>query len=109
MAKETIIRLTDDIDGSEAEETIVFGFRGTDYEVDLNAKNSSALEKALTKFMEAGRRVPKSPTRGRPASRHSGAEDLASVRMWARENGHEVSDRGRIPAAVHEAYRAGHR
>lgn len=107
MAKQTIVQLTDDIDGGDAEESVQFGFRGVEYEIDLNAKNVAALEKALSKYIEASRRVPRNRARvvGR-AGRSSGAEDLGAIREWARENGYEVADRGRIPAEIKEAYYA---
>lgn len=105
MAKQTIVQLTDDIDGGDADESVPFAFRGVEYEIDLSSKNVAAFEKALSKYIDASRRVPRSRTRavGR-AGRSSGAEDLGAIREWARENGYEVADRGRIPAEIKEAY-----
>lgn len=108
MAKETLVRLTDDIDGSDAVESITFAIRGTEYEIDLNAKNAAALDKALDKFVGAGRKTAainrngRTPRRKRPATSRSAAE----VRNWARENGYELSDRGRIPTEISEAFDA---
>ena len=48
----------DDIDGGEAEGTVRFGLDGTDYEIDLSAKNATALRKALAKYIDAARRAP---------------------------------------------------
>lgn len=109
MAKQTIVQLTDDLDGSEADETVSFGFRGSTYEIDLNAKNAAAMERALSKYLDAARRV--SGGRGRPrsagrrGSRRNG-EGLSAIREWARSNGYQISERGRISSEVREAYEA---
>jgi hypothetical protein len=113
MAKETITRLTDDIDGSEAAETVTFGFKGVDYEIDLSEKNIAGLEKAFAKWVGAGRAVSAAPkpaaTRG--ARKRSGRKaapkiDAAAIREWAKSNGLEVSARGRIPASLQQAFDA---
>jgi hypothetical protein len=107
MAKRTIttIELTDDVDGGKAERTIAFGFDGANYEIDLSKKNATAFEKVLRPYVDAARKVGRSNTRrGRRAS--APVRDLSEVREWARANGHAVSDRGRVPAAVLEAYDA---
>lgn len=109
MAKkvETLVTLTDDLDGSKADRTVEFTYGGTAYEIDLNKKNASALDKALAPYIAASRKAPtRTPRRGRPAAASSRRSDLAAVRDWARSNGHSVSDRGRIPTAVLEAYDA---
>jgi hypothetical protein len=113
MAKkvETIVTLTDDLDGSKADRTVMFGFGGFSYEIDLNKKNATVLEKTLAPYIAAARKVPSKPRRnGRSrANGRAGAgtgADLAAVREWARANGYEVADRGRIPAAVSDAYHA---
>jgi hypothetical protein len=109
MAQEVIYKLMDDLDGSEAEETVSFGLDGTGYEIDLNAKNAAALRKALDKYVMAARKAPRSSgARSRGASgRRGGAEiDPKAVRVWAAEHGIEVSSRGRIPADVLEQFRA---
>jgi Lsr2 len=114
MARETITRLVDDLDGGTAERTVSLGWDGQSYEIDLSKKNISSLEKVLKPYLDAGRRVRGSATRssrrsGRSAS--SGTADrgkLQDVREWARANGHEVSERGRIPSVIREAYEAAH-
>jgi len=106
MAKEIITRLIDDLDGSEASESVQFGLDGKNYTIDLSKKNASALRKALKPYVEAG-----APTRaqrgaaGRGAPRQS-SDRLAAVRTWARKNGYQVADRGRIPREVQDAYDA---
>jgi nucleoid-associated protein Lsr2 len=96
----------DDIDGSDAQGTVRFGYDGADYEIDLSKKNADKLAKALAPFIEAGSRVPaRRPGRGdRHASRHNQSE----VRQWARAQGIKISDRGRIPADVMTQYQAAH-
>lgn len=106
MAQRTQILYVDDIDGSEAEGTVRFGFGGVDYEVDLSKKHSDQLAKAIGPFIEAARKVPSSrrAVRGSRPVRH----DQSDVRAWARGQGLKVSDRGRIPADVLAKYEAAH-
>jgi hypothetical protein len=98
----------DDIDGSEAEGTVRFALDGDEYEIDLNAKNAEALCKALSRYVEAARRISsraRRPARGRhrPAA---GALNNAEVREWAKDQGIEVKDRGRVPAELIVRFRA---
>lgn len=105
MAKETIVRITDDIDGSEAVESVRFGFRGIDYNIDLNAKNVAAIEKAFEKWIQHGQKSDAAGSRARQRrSTVRGKDQTAAVREWAKANGYRVSDRGRIAAEVREAY-----
>jgi len=109
MAKKTVVLLEDDIDGSEATETLSFALDGSDYEIDLNEGHAKELREALTRFTNAGRKV--SGARGRPASRTKSSQDgpdAKAVRMWAAENGIPVNARGRIQAEVVEKYEAAH-
>lgn len=113
MAKETIVQLTDDLDGGEAAEELTFALRGVEYEIDLSAKNVAALEKALAKFVNAGRRVSRTSTTNRKARTPRGRketngakQDVSAIRTWARDNGYEISNRGRISAGIREAYEA---
>ncbi|PJJ73233.1 Lsr2 protein [Diaminobutyricimonas aerilata] len=109
MAKRTIVTITDDLDGSEDAETVTFGFDGKRYEIDLSEANRAKLESALQPFIDAAR--PAGGSRGDSASsrpRRGVPLNLAAVRAWAADNGHEVNQRGRIPTAVIEAYEAAH-
>ena len=110
MAKTTVVQISDDLDGSANASEVRFAFEGTEYTIDLSGRNRKAFEKALRPYIEAGTKVsgrrsgasrPTHPKRARSAS-----VDLAAVRAWAKENGHQVSDRGRLPKAVLEAYSA---
>ena len=99
----------DDIDGSEAEGTVRFALDGAEYEIDLNAKNAEALRKALSRYVEAARRSSGSTAR-RPAraGRRAAASGLntTEVREWAKAQGIEVKDRGRVPAELVVRFRA---
>ena len=105
-----IIELTDDIDGGKADQTVSFAINGSNYEIDLSKKNASAFNKAIKPYLDSARKVR--GTRGRTASAASGRgksrTDLGDIRAWAKSQGYEVSDRGRIPASVTDAYDSAH-
>lgn len=104
MAQKVLIHLEDDIDGSEASETITFGLDGKTYEIDLNNKNADKLRTSLQKFVEAGR-LRRGPATGRGGVKRTTLGPSArEVRDWARTNGYVVPDRGRIPGDVREAF-----
>ena len=111
MAQKVNIILVDDIDETDATETISFGLDGTSYEIDLNDKHAAELRDALAGYVGHARKVPSSTRRSArkstPAASATGAS-AADVRVWARDNGHKVPDRGRIPAEIREAYDAAH-
>jgi Lsr2 len=92
----------DDLDGSEAEATIRFALDGTEYEIDLNAEHAQALRDALARYVHAARRAgggARRPARGgRQAP--AGGVDSTKVREWAKAQGIEVKDRGRVPAEL---------
>lgn len=105
MAKKVIVQLVDDLDGSEAAETVTFALDGVSYEIDLSEANATALRSDLAKWVSSATR-----TGGRRATRASSgssarpANESAKIRQWAREQGIEVSERGRIPADLRERY-----
>lgn len=102
---ETIVNLTDDLDGSKAERTYAFEWAGSTYEIDLSRRNGAAFEKALRPYLDAARRV-RSTQRRHTRTTHNTANNPTDVRAWAKQNGFEIGDRGRIPATVLNAYRA---
>ena len=105
---ETIVTLTDDLDGTKADRTVSFAVDGAAYEIDLSRKNATAFTKLLTPYVSAARKAS-SPSRRSAAGRASlRRTDLGEVRAWARTNGYDVSNRGRVPAGVVEAYDAAH-
>ena len=108
MAQKIQTVFIDDIDGGEAEGTVRFGLDGTEYEIDLSAKNSDALRHALARYVEAARRAPSSPRRpSRGARRPSGSGlNTTEVREWAKAQGIEVKDRGRVPAELVVKFKA---
>ena len=109
MAKKTVVTVTDDLDGSRDATTVTFGFDGAAYEIDLGKRNKRALESALRPYLDVARKVRGGPTRRRSdGGSRSVKRDLGAVRTWAVENGFSVSNRGRISAAVLEAFDAAH-
>jgi len=110
MATYTYIKLVDDLDGGPADETLQFSIDGRDYEIDLSTQHAQALRENLADYTEHARRPGKRDKPGRRRnSDHDGRPnrtEAAAIRTWARENGYEVNDRGRIPKTVVEAYRA---
>ena len=107
MAQKIQTLLIDDLDGSAAEGTIRFGLDGTGYEIDLNAGHARELRDALTRYVDAARRVTRSARRpARGGRRPAGDLNAVEVREWARAQGIEVKDRGRVPADLIVKFRA---
>ncbi|MGR3936102.1 MULTISPECIES: Lsr2 family protein [Streptomyces] len=106
MAQKVQVLLVDDLDGGEADETVTFALDGKSYEIDLNTANADKLRDALEPFTKGGRRTGgrASGGRGKARAASGGSQDTAKIRAWAKENGYEVNDRGRVPATVREAY-----
>lgn len=103
MARKTQVILTDDVNGSEATQTVSFALDGVAYEIDLNDTHAQQLRDQLESWASSGRR-----TTGARRATGTDPERTTRIRNWARENGHEVSDRGRIAQNVVEAYNAAH-
>lgn len=111
MAKQVITVLTDDLDGSDADRTIEFGLDGVNYTIDLSDKNAGKLRKALDPYLAVASRIGRTGANGRIASRaaapsRTNREENQAIREWASKNGFEVSERGRIPSSIVEAYHA---
>jgi Lsr2 len=108
VAQRVVVTLSDDIDGGEAAETVMFGLDGKSYEIDLNPANAKKLRKALAPFVAAGRKQTNARKYGklRTTYRHTSlAPDPAAVRAWALSHKMAVPARGRIPKRVYEAFR----
>lgn len=107
---QTITTFVDDLDGTELAEaegeTVKFAYKGVSYEIDLGGKNVAKFDKAIEPFIEAGRKAGRVAGATRASSGRNDPQELAAAREWLRANGHEVSDRGRIPANLLEEYRA---
>jgi hypothetical protein len=114
MAQKVSITLVDDIDESEASETVSFGLDGTSYEIDLNDTHAAELRDALAPYVGHARKsgtsrgARKSSSNGRRASSSDDGPSAKDVREWARANGWDVPDRGRVSSDVREAYDAAH-
>jgi hypothetical protein len=98
------VRLVDDLDGETADETVEFGIDGKSYEIDLSKDNASRLREALADYVSAARRAGGRRRGGSGSGTASGGAQNQAIREWARKRGMKVSDRGRIPAEVLEAY-----
>ena len=107
MAQKVQIILEDDLNGGPAEETIEFALEGKQYVIDLNPDNATRLREALAPYIAAGRKATTGRT-SRPSTQAKGRTnpDTAKIRAWAKDNGHPVSDRGRIHQDIQDAYYA---
>jgi hypothetical protein len=120
MAQKVLIQLVDDLDSSTVDnvETVRFGLDGVEYEIDLSEKNAARLRDSLVSFVAGSRRLGglvrakrggtvTSAGRLASASGHS-KEQSRAIRDWAMANGHDLADRGRIPASAIAAFEAAH-
>jgi hypothetical protein len=115
MAQKTQVTLVDDIDGSEATQTVTFAYQGVSYEIDLNDDHASALGESFSDWIGSARKVsgPRGPKTRRAGSSvttagSSNSRDLNEVRSWLRSQGHQVADRGRISQTLLEEYDKAH-
>jgi hypothetical protein len=106
MAQKIQTLFIDDIDGGDAEGTVRFGLDGTDYEIDLNAQHTEDLRNTLANYVAHARKVggtAKRTARGRRSS--ADAADTAKIRDWAKTEGYDIKERGRVPADIVAKYR----
>lgn len=104
MAQKITIELVDDLDGSEANQTVKFGLDSMNYEVDLSDANATELRSILGRFADKARR-----TGGRKqaaADSRAGGPDTKAIRSWAIAQGLNVNPRGRIPETIVQQYLA---
>jgi hypothetical protein len=107
MAQKIQTLFIDDLDGGDAVGTVRFALDGSDYEIDLSTKHSEELRKALNTYIEHGRKVSGASRRlAVRGGRRASTVDTAAIRTWARENGHDIKDRGRVPADLVAKYHA---
>jgi Lsr2 len=108
MAQKVQTLFVDDLDGSEADGTVRLGLDGTEYEIDPNAKHAQQLRDALARYVAAGRRVSASTRRPARSGRQAqpNALNTIKVREWAKAQGIDVKDRGRIPAELVGKFKA---
>ncbi|MGC4760029.1 histone-like nucleoid-structuring protein Lsr2 [Micromonospora trifolii] len=113
MARKVITVLTDDLDGGKADRTVEFSLDGVAYTIDVSDENAGVLRKTLDPYINAGRRIGRGPVEsarsvrrpGRPAGAGMDREQNRAIREWAVKNGYKISERGRIPVEVVEAYK----
>lgn len=111
MAKQTTVTLVDDLDGSGADEQVRFAVDGRSYEIDLSTKNAEKLRAGLAPFVSAARRSgDRGPSAASPSNGSSASERAVNraVREWAVAQGMKISERGRIPSSVLDAYHSAH-
>ncbi|MFF7976607.1 histone-like nucleoid-structuring protein Lsr2 [Streptomyces sp. NPDC007905] len=110
MAQKIVTVYSDDLTGTESSEvsTHWFSLNGINYEIDLTPENYDKLDAALRPFIEKGRKMGRTKGTGRVRRDAADAPSAEEVRAWARENGLEVNDRGRVPKEIRDAFDAAH-
>ncbi|HEY2201162.1 MAG TPA: Lsr2 family protein [Solirubrobacteraceae bacterium] len=108
MAQKVQVLLLDDLDGSEATETVTFGLDGVSYEIDLSSGNAGRIRKELAQYVEHARKAGNAQARRRRQRNGAGREQSARIREWAKSRGFKVNERGRIPANIVQEYDAAH-
>ena len=106
MAQQIRTLFIDDIDGGPAEGTVRFGLDGTDYEIDLSAAHREELREVLAGYVTHARKAAGTARRGSRGRRPADVLDTRKVREWARAEGIDIKERGRVPAEVIEKYKA---
>jgi Lsr2 len=108
MAQKVQTFLIDDLDGSEAESTVLFGLDGTQYEIDLNTEHAEELRTTVARYTGAGRKLAGTARRAGYSGRRAPADGVSNtaVRAWAQAHGLAVKKRGRIPADVIAQFQA---
>ncbi|ATY13104.1 Lsr2 family protein [Amycolatopsis sp. AA4] len=106
MAQKVLVEMIDDLDGSEAGQTVPFGLDGVQYEIDLSDENAAALRQELSTFIAAARRTGgrKAAVRATAAPTAEERERSKAIRTWALDNNWAIAERGRIPREVIAAY-----
>jgi hypothetical protein len=106
MAQKVQVQLIDDIDGAPADETVTFALDGVTYEIDLTDAHAKALRESFAEWVGHARRAGgrRTPARRAGGATRPASSDAGKIRDWARQNGYEVSERGRISAEIREAY-----
>jgi len=108
MARQVTEVLIDDIDGGNASVSVHFAYEGKSYAIDLNKRNAKKFDDSIKPWIAAGRRVTSRSATARKSTTGSDPAYLAQVRAWAKENGRDVSARGRIAQQTLDAYKAAH-
>ncbi|KAA2258849.1 Lsr2 family protein [Solihabitans fulvus] len=111
MAQQTVVQLIDDLDGGEAEETVSFALDGIEYVIDLSRANADKLRGTLADFMtharkSGGRKLRRAS--GKPTVKAGDKAQAQAIRDWARSQGRQISDRGRIPQELVVQFQEAH-
>ena len=105
MAQQIQTLFIDDIDGGPAEGTVRFGLDGTDYEIDLSTAHHEELHEVLAAYLTHARKTGGTAWRGPRGRRGDSALDTRKVREWAKAQGIDIKERGRVPAEIIEKYK----
>ena len=114
MAQKVQVLLVCDLhDDEEAgSETVTFSLDGASYEIDVCDEHAGGLRDAFAPYVGSARRAGRTSGASRSSRRgssgRSSSRGVSEVREWARKNGHQVSERGRISSVVQQAYDAAH-
>jgi hypothetical protein len=112
MAQRVNVVLVDDIDGTDAVETVSFALDGVDYEIDLSDEHAAELRDAISLYIGHARRTGGRRRSGKrstsTASSDAAGTSAADIRAWARENGWTVPERGRVSSEVRQAFAGAH-
>jgi hypothetical protein len=114
VATQTKVELIDDLTGDKADETVLFGIDGREFEIDLTRDHAGELRDNLARYLAKARKVGKltavsTPSKRTASGQRQSREQTTAIRAWAQANGHNVSDRGRIPLQVAKAFEDAHR
>lgn len=112
MAKRVIEQLVSDLSGKDIKdgegETVKFSIGSTSYEMDLTEAEAGQFYDAVKKYTDVATKTSGRGLRTGGSKPKSDRGQTQAIRAWARENGHEVSDRGRISQDIQDAYNAAH-
>lgn len=110
MAQKVEVTLIDDLDGGKADQAVVFGLDGKQYVIDLSEKNAAKLRESLGKYIAVARKERSTSGAVRGGARKASASDVntSDVREWARAEGYEVSERGRVAKDLIVKFQAAH-
>jgi hypothetical protein len=104
IMQKAVVSLIDDLDGSEAEVTVTFGYQGQEYEIDLNNTHAAEMRDKLSRYAAHARRVRAQRAGHAPARTAASRQYSAEMRAWATEHGYAIKERGRVPVEVVQAY-----
>lgn len=110
MAQRMQVIIVDDLTGEtlpdDQVQSVRFALDGTVYEIDLKKENADRLRDDFKRYVQAARKVTRGTANVSTARSGNNRKNTAAIRAWARTNGHQVSERGRIASSVVEAYAA---